>query len=188
MGEDRRLDEQLARSTPTTSAHTLERDHAVRDLITKTRPRSVGRRRRALGVAVSVAALVGLGGAAVADSNWNSWWAPAAVHEYEYTVPSGGTCTGIIGNVDGLDSAAVAAAEDFLAREDLLELVDLESSRQLEQQPPAHLGEDYRVWSTMDTSVFVATLDHVRSLGLSVEDLSYEAEFYCPGFEGVSGG
>lgn len=67
--------------------------------------------------------------------DWHVPWANDAAAKYIYTLPSGAECTGIVGNVTGPPDA-VAAANAFLGRDDLIKTIDIDAALALERQGP----------------------------------------------------
>jgi hypothetical protein len=125
--EYRDLDTLLSESSRATSTHGPERTAAleamVREAPTGLNRRGRRRLRAAVVSAVGIAAL-GFGGTAAADSlGWNLPWT-GGVAQATYTLPSGALCTVSVLNFEGQPDA-VAAAEAFVSREDLLDVIDV---------------------------------------------------------------
>lgn len=129
--ETRDLDTLLSESAPHTSEHEPRRTAALEAMARETSPRLSRRGRRGLRVVVVSAigaATLGLGSVAAADAlGWDAPWADDAAGEYTYTLPSGAQCSAIVGNVRGPDDA-VAEANAFLERDDLLDRIDIDAA------------------------------------------------------------
>ncbi|WP_084106061.1 hypothetical protein [Demequina sp. NBRC 110056] len=189
------LDHALDASAPATSHRTAERDSALKELISSTRPRRRAGLRGAA-IATGAAALLGLGGVTAAASlGWTSWWAEDAVNDITYTLPSGAECEGILGNFRG-NADEVSAAEDFMAQPRLLERLDVEAEydRALAATYVATLDDGAEVdagpgtpyWSAdrhyamaVGHATSDALYEHLRELGV-LDRLSYETEYRCP--------
>ncbi len=197
--DDETLTDALDASAPLTAEFTHERESALEALVTATKPASRRRRRARTGAVVAGSALlVGLGGVAVAEEvGWTSWWADDAAAEVTYTLPSGLECTEIVGNFKG-DPEAVALAEEFMARPDLMESIDPSARYQeaREANRVAHLadgstepaGPGTIYWSddaeyryALDVAVTEAMYAYMEEHGGDLDGLTSEGEISCPG-------
>jgi hypothetical protein len=122
--EPRDLDTLLNASAPATSPHGPERLAALEAMARDAR--STSRRvRRPLAIGAGALALVLAGGAAAAEAL--NWPVPWAVGNYSYTLPSGAQCHDALVSMDA-SPEMVAAAEAFLARDDLLDVIDMDAA------------------------------------------------------------
>ena len=121
------LDALLNASAPPTTTHGPERLAALEAMARDARPtRRLARRPLAIGAGALALVLAG-GAAAAAAFDWPVPWAMDAAADYAYAVPGGGHCSGIMGNVEGPPDA-VAAANAFLGRPDLLQIIDVDGA------------------------------------------------------------
>ncbi len=195
--DDRDLDTLLSESAPATSEHGPVRTAALEAMARDARPSRGRRVRRPLWVGAGAIALVLAGGmAASAAFDWHSWWAHDAAAEYTYTLPSGAECSEISGNVRG-PADAVAAANEFLGRSDLLDVIDVEAAvanvRSDEHTYQRNDGEvvdagpgteywtaDFEYEHALDLAVSTALWDTLRAQGFAPEGMSYQGELNCP--------
>ena len=133
------LDALLNESAPPASPHGPERIAALEVMARDARPtRRRARRPLAIGAAALVLALAGGAAAATAFD----WPVPWAVASYAYTLPSGARCEISVITMDG-PPEQVAAAKAFLARKDLLDVIDVDAAlASLEAEPNTHLLAD----------------------------------------------
>jgi hypothetical protein len=133
---------------------------------------------------------------ASAAFDWHAPWADEAAAAVTYTLPSGAVCTGIVGNVTGPPDA-VAAANEFLGRDDLLDVIDIDAAiTYLRSTPDAHrlsngqvvdAGPGTEYWTAdfeyehaLDMAVSTALWDALRAQGFTPEGMSYEGVLNCP--------
>ncbi len=193
------LDALLDGSAPQVSAVTRERSTAMGALLDEVRPVRPRRSWRTWAAFGGAALLLGAGGVATAESRpWESWWADDAVTELSYTLPSGAVCTGILGNVYGPEES-VEAAEEFLARPDLLEilepaieaqvgdLVDAVRTAELADGQTVDAGPGTPYWSddvAYHDAVWDAAVDamyaQLEEDGYEIDGLSISGEERCP--------
>lgn len=193
----RDLDTLLSESAPTTSQDGPVRAAALEAMARDARPsrRNV---RRPLAIGAGAFALVLAGGmAAGAAFDWHVPWANEAPLNYAYTLPSGAQCSGIMGNVKGPPDA-VAAANAFLGRPDLLQVIDINAAiASLREGPDTYArGDgsqvdagpgtpywtpDYEYELAFGQAVQAALWDALASDGYSLSDMSMEGVGMCPG-------
>ena len=195
--ETRDLDKLLNESAPPTSEHGQVRTAALESLARDARPSRSRRLRQPLVAGAGALALVLAGGmAASAAFDWHSWWAHDAAAEYTYTLPSGAECSEISGNVRG-PADAVAAANEFLDRDDLIDVIDVDTAiAHLRSTPSSHeLPDGTRIEAGPGTEYWTADWEYEQALGLAVstalwdtlkaqgftlDGMSYQSELKCP--------
>ncbi len=195
--KSRDLDTLLSESAPPASEHGPRRKAALEAMARDARPSRGRRVRRPLWVGAGALALVLVGGvAASAAFDWHSWWAHDAAADYTYTLPSGAVCTEISGNVRG-PADAVAAANEFLGRSDLLDVIDVDTAiTHLRSTPSLHelpdgtrveAGPGTEYWTAdleyehaLDLAVSTALTDTLRAQGFALDGMSYQGELNCP--------
>ncbi len=171
--EPRDLDALLSTSAPPTSPDGPERVAALEAMARDARP-TRRRVRRPLAIGAGALALVLAGGAAAAAAF--DWPVPWAVTTYSFTLPSGATCETAVGNLQGPPDA-VAAAEEFLTREDLLDVIDLDAAlADIEAGPRIHVladgtevdaGPGTEYWMGADLAYLLA---YARAVGDALGD------------------
>ncbi|WP_291383142.1 hypothetical protein [Demequina sp.] len=141
--EPRELDALLSASSPATSEHGPVRTAALETMARDARPSRGRRVRRPVLVGAGALALVFAGGmGASAAFDWHLPWQNDAAGSYVYTLPSGAECSGILGNVQG-PANIVAATNAFMARSDLLDVIDVDAAIAfLRANPMTHVLPD----------------------------------------------
>jgi len=188
--EHRDLDTLLSESSLATSDHGPVRTAALEAMARDARPNRGRRVRRPLLAGAGALALVFAGGmAASAAFDWHVPWANDAAGSYVYSMPSGAKCSGILGNVKG-PADAVAATKAFMARPDLLDVIDVDGAIAFLRAHPEIAGDpgspnwtaDYEYDLAFQQAFQEGLRANLASQGLDVNSLtSYEGVFTCPG-------
>ena len=190
------LDDLLDRSAPATDPPDASALALMVAEATATPTRTLTRRRALAVGSALVVALVG-GGAAVATAglNWSGWVAHPN-GEYEFTLPSGATCTGRLGDVESPDPRVAQTVEDWARGTDIMAAADVDAV--IEQwrrtpnvsvdangdvteivpgSPSYDADAEYR--AAVREAVQSALSDHLAAAGLAGVEYTVDGEQLC---------
>lgn len=160
--------------------------------------RRLPRRSRRVATGIAVAVLVS-GGAGTAAALAPPGWVPWTDHSdrsVSFHLPSGATCEFVLSRVTSNDPALTKAAEQFLARADLMDLVDVDGALRAnrgsaddtrnQHGQKVSRNKDSEFHLAVTSAVFKAVNDEMERQGWDVIDnddlgLDFEGQSECPG-------